>query len=130
MPRKDQLRVDLDDRKLPCDRRLNQVKGDIDVSGLDSEDVAALREEDITNLNPDELDRLEAEMGITRGTEEERRDLVPERRLHKDLEDEEGRLRGDATPGWKRRDVEDRRQTAGGTPRPRAKGQAKVNQKT
>lgn len=129
MSRKDQSREALDDRKLPSDRRVNQVKGDIDVSGMDSEDMADLRDEDITNLNPDELDRLEAEMGISRGTEEERRDLVPERQLHKDLEDEEARPDGDATPGWKRQDEEDRRPTAGGTPRPRARGASQSNQR-
>lgn len=87
MSRNDRMREELDDRKLNSDRRVNQAKGEVDVSSLDDEDMADLRDEDITNINPDELDRLEAEMGITRGTGEGRRDLVPDRALHKDLEE-------------------------------------------
>jgi hypothetical protein len=85
MARKENLRVELDDKMMPSDRRVTQVKGDIDVSGLDADDLAHLREEDITNLNPDELDLLEAELGIARGTEDGG-NLVPSDALHRDLE--------------------------------------------
>jgi hypothetical protein len=88
MSRKDRMREELDDRTMNSDRRTAQSKGELDVSEMDSEDMAELRDEDITNLNENELDRFEAEVGIARGTGETREDLIPERALHKDLERE------------------------------------------
>lgn len=88
MSRNDRMREELDDRKMNSDRRTTQAKGELDVSEMDSEDMRELRDEDITNLNENELDRLGAEMGLSRGTGETREDLIPERALHKDLDRE------------------------------------------
>ena len=62
---------DLDESELPRDRRVSTLKGDIDVSDLDPDDLGRLREEEINNLNPDELDLLEAQTGVMRRTEDE-----------------------------------------------------------
>jgi hypothetical protein len=85
MSRKEQFRDPLADIDLQSDRRTSQAKGEIDVHDLDAEGLANLRDEDITNLNPDELDMLEAEVGVTRDTEEAT-DILPVRALHKDLD--------------------------------------------
>jgi hypothetical protein len=90
MSRKDSNRVELDDRSLTTDRRVTQRKGEIDVSQMDAEDIRALREEEISNVDENELDQLEAEAGIARGTEDSN-DIVPSRALHKDLERRDGR---------------------------------------
>jgi hypothetical protein len=101
MRRKDELRVDLDDNSLTPDRRTNQHKGEIDVAELDAEDIQSLRDEDITNLNENELDRISAEMGVTRGTEEGA-EVVPERALHKDLDRENDVVEGEAAESVRR----------------------------
>jgi hypothetical protein len=81
-------REKLDDREIPTDRRVSQVKGDIDVSDLDADDLASMRDEDITNLNPDELSRLEAESGVARDTEDGNQ-LLSDKALHKDAAKQE-----------------------------------------
>lgn len=85
MARKEVLREELDDRKLPSDRRVSQVRGEIDVSDLDAEDLAGLREEDITNLNENELDQLDTNIGVAQDTEE-RSDILPVKKLNRDVE--------------------------------------------
>jgi len=76
------------DHPLPDDRRNNQVKGDIDISDMNSDELSKLRDEDLTNVDTNELPMLEAETGVTRGTEEAT-GILPDAALHRDLEAEE-----------------------------------------
>ena len=88
MARKELLREELDDKRLPGDRRTNQVKGEIDVADLDSDDLRNLRDEDITNLSENDLSQLESELGVTQGTDDTS-NILPIKKLNRDLEDEE-----------------------------------------
>lgn len=89
MARNPSLRGELGDTELPTDRRTSQVKGDIDVSDLDTEDLDKLRDEEITNINENELSQLDTQVGIRHGTAEEGSEILPMRKLNRELQEDE-----------------------------------------
>ena len=88
MSGKERLREDLDEKMAPKDRRTIQPKGEIEIADLDGDELAHLRDEDITNINENELTMLDAQVGVTRRTDEGS-DLLPLDKLDRDLADEE-----------------------------------------
>lgn len=85
MTHRDDIRIDLkDDKLVPQDRRTNQVRGEVDINNMDADQLGELRDEDITNLDENELDQLDAEIGVRRNTEEGS-DMIPGKRLDREL---------------------------------------------
>lgn len=88
MAPRDRLREELNDDMGQTDRRVIQPRGEIDVSDLDADDIGQLRDEEINNLNENELDLLDAHVGVARQTEEHQ-DILPVEKLDRELADEE-----------------------------------------
>ena len=69
------------------DRRIEQMKGEVDVHSLDTDDIDNLRDEDLMNLDRDELAAFEAIEGARRDRDNVQK-IIPDRALHRDLEAE------------------------------------------